>query len=107
MGLAEFLTWAIPIISSSIELLFDRFSKIPNLTKSVDVIPISYNDNTGTSSISTKCESRPSSSINDESGESLTDTTLSILKMLLLGFISFLFVRKGKNSRIVQLARNT
>ena len=38
----------------------------------------------------------PSSSINDESGESLVDTTLSILKMLLLGFISFLFVRKGK-----------
>ena len=103
MGLAEFLTRAIPIISSSIELLFDRFSKIPNLTKSVDVIPISYNDNTGTSSISTKCESRPSSSINDESGENLVDTTLSILKMLLLGFIFFYLLEREK-SHIVQLA---
>ena len=52
--------------------------------------------NTGSSSISTKDESRPSSSINDESGESIVDTTLSMLKMLLLGFISFLFDRKGK-----------
>jgi len=43
-----------------------------------------------------KGESHLSSSINDESGESLVDTTLSILKMLLLGFITFLFVRKGK-----------
>jgi len=33
MGLAEFLTSAIPIISSSFELLFDRYCKIPNLTK--------------------------------------------------------------------------
>jgi len=57
---------------------------------------IRHNDNTGSASISTKDESCPSSSINDESGESLVDTTLSILKMLLLGFISFLFVRKGK-----------
>jgi len=96
VGLAEFLTRAIPIISSSFELLFDRYSKLPNLTKSVDVVLIRHNDNTGSSSISTKDESRPSSSINDESGESLMDITLSILKMLLLGFISFLFVRKGK-----------
>jgi len=48
------------------------------------------------SSITTKGDSRPSSSINDESGESLVDTTLSILRMLLLNFISFLFDRKGK-----------
>ncbi|KAG4084338.1 hypothetical protein H8356DRAFT_1356354 [Neocallimastix lanati (nom. inval.)] len=96
VGLAEFLTSAIPIISSSFELLFDRYCKIPNLSKSVDVVLIRHNDNTGSSSISTKDESCPSSSINDESGESLVDTTLSILKMLLLGFISFLFVRKGK-----------
>ncbi|KAG4089977.1 hypothetical protein H8356DRAFT_1324910 [Neocallimastix lanati (nom. inval.)] len=39
---------------------------------------------TRSASISTKDESRPSSSINDESGKSLVDTTLSILKMLLL-----------------------
>ncbi|KAG4086353.1 hypothetical protein H8356DRAFT_1434561 [Neocallimastix lanati (nom. inval.)] len=91
-----FQKFAIPIISSSFELLFDRYCKIPNLSKSVDAVLIRHNDNTGSASISTKDESRPSSSINDESGESLVDTTLSILKMLLLSFISFLFVRKGK-----------
>ena len=83
VGLAEFLTSAIPIISSSFELLFDRYCKISNLTKSVDVVLIRHNDNTGSSSISTEGESRLNSSINDESGESLVDTTLSILKMLL------------------------
>ncbi|KAG4099783.1 hypothetical protein H8356DRAFT_1330466 [Neocallimastix lanati (nom. inval.)] len=66
VGLAEFLTSAIPIISMS------------------TVILIRHNDNTGSSSISTKGETRLSSSINDESDESLVDTTLSILKMLLL-----------------------
>ena len=96
VGLAEFLTSAIPIISSSFELLFDRYCKISNLTKSVDVVLIRHNDNTGSSSISTEGESRLNSSINDESGESLVDTTLSILKMLLLSFVMFLFVRKGK-----------
>ena len=96
VGLAEFLTSAIPIISSSFELLFDRYCKIPNLSKSVDVVLIRHNDNTGSSFISTKSESRLSSSVNDESGESLVDTTLSILKILLLGLITFLFVRKGK-----------
>ncbi|KAG4100163.1 hypothetical protein H8356DRAFT_1346065 [Neocallimastix lanati (nom. inval.)] len=77
-------------------LLFDWYCKIPNLSNSADVVLIRHNDNTGSASISTKDESFPSSSINDESGESLVDTTLSILKMLLLGFISSLFVRKGK-----------
>jgi len=96
VGLAEFLTSAIIIISNLFELLFDWYSKIPNLTKSVDVVLIRHNDNTGSSFISTKSESRLSSSVNDESGESLVDTTLSILRMLLLGFIIFLFVRKGK-----------
>jgi len=96
VGLVEFLTSAIPIISSSFELLFDRYCKIPNLSKSVDVVLIRHNDNTGSSSISTKGESRLSNSINDESGKSLVDTTLSILKMLFLGFIIFLFIRKGK-----------
>jgi len=97
VGLAEFLTSAISIISSSFELLFYRYSKISNLTKSVDVVLIRHNDNAGSSSISTKGESRLSSSINDESGKSLEDTTLSILKMLLLSFIIFLFGRKGKS----------
>ena len=96
VGLADFLTSTIPIISSSFELLFDRYCKIPNLTKSVDVLLIRHNNNTESSSISTKSESHPSSLINDESGESLVDTTLSILKMLLLSFIIFLFVRKGE-----------
>ena len=68
VGFAEFLTSTIPIISSSFELLFDRYCKIPNLTKSVNVVPIRHNNNTGSSSISTKDESRLSSSINDESG---------------------------------------
>ena len=83
-------------MSCSFKLLFDRYSKLPNLTKSVDVVLIRHNDNTGSSSISTKGESRPSSSINDESGESLVVTTLSILKMLLLGFISFYLLGRGK-----------
>jgi len=67
VGLAEFLTSAIPIISSSLELLFDRYSKIPNLTKSVYIVLVRHNDNPRSSSISTKGESRLSSSINDES----------------------------------------
>ena len=58
VGLAEFLTSAIPIISSSFELLFDKYSKLPNVTKSVDVVLIRYNDNTGSSSISTKGKSQ-------------------------------------------------
>jgi len=95
VGMTEFLASAIPNINSLFELLFDRYSKIPNLTKSVDVVLIRHNDNTGSSSISTKGESRLSSSINDDSGESLVDTKLSILKMLLLVFITFLLVRKG------------
>ena len=41
-GLAEFLTKSIPIISSSMELLFYRFSKTPIVTESVDVVPIRY-----------------------------------------------------------------
>jgi len=80
VGLAELLTRVIPIISSSFELLFDRYCKIPNLSKSVDVVLIGHNDNTGSSSISTKDESHPSSSINDESGESLVNTTLFYFK---------------------------
>ena len=40
VGLVEFLTSVIPIISSSFELLFDRYSKISNLTKSVDIVLI-------------------------------------------------------------------
>jgi len=46
VGLAEFLTSTIPIISSSFELLFDKYCKISNLTKSVDFVLIRHNDNT-------------------------------------------------------------
>jgi len=92
VGLAEFLTNTIPIISSSFELLFDRYCKISNSTKSVDVVLIRHNNDTGSSSISTNDESRRSSTISDESGESLVVTTLSILKMLLLRFYYKLFV---------------
>ena len=67
VGLTEFLTSAIPILSSSFELLLNRYFKIPNLIKSVDVILIRHNDNTEPSSISTKGKSRLSSLINDES----------------------------------------
>ncbi len=36
LGLAQLLTKSMPIISSSMDLLFDRFSKTPNVTKSVE-----------------------------------------------------------------------
>ena len=39
-GLAAFLTKITPIISSSMKLLFDRFSKTPTVIKSADVVPI-------------------------------------------------------------------
>ena len=107
VGLAEFLTSAIPIISSSFELLFDRYCKIPNLSKSVDVVLIRHNDNTGSSSISTKDESRPSSSINDESGESLVDTTLSILKNVTSKFYFFFICLGRKKFPQSTTCRNT
>ncbi|OUM65190.1 hypothetical protein PIROE2DRAFT_7820 [Piromyces sp. E2] len=37
-GLATFLTITIPILSSTMKLLFDRFSKTPNVIKSADVV---------------------------------------------------------------------
>ena len=42
LGLAEFLTKSMPIISSSMELFFNRFSKTPVVTESVDVLPIRH-----------------------------------------------------------------
>jgi len=42
LGLAEFLTKSMSIISSSMELLFDRFSKTSIVTESVDVTPIRH-----------------------------------------------------------------
>ncbi len=71
LSLAQFLTESMPIISSSMELLFDRFSKTPNVTRSVDVVPIRHRNNhipyTGSNS-----------AVNSlDSWESLVDTTLS------------------------------
>ena len=59
------------------------------------------------SSISSKGESCSSSSINDESGESLVDTTLSILKMLLLGFITFFYLLGREKFLHSTTCRNT
>ena len=42
VGLAEFLTRAIPIMSSSFELLFDRYSKLPYLTNVIPLICRSF-----------------------------------------------------------------
>ncbi len=95
MGLAEYLSKTIPIISSSLELLFDRYSINTSNTKSADVVPIwqrnhsvsspvSSHPYTFTNSIVPNTESIESNSITDDlscgSGESLVDTILSILK---------------------------
>ena len=45
LGLAQFLTKSMPIISSSIELLFGRFSKTSLVIESVDVVPIRHRNN--------------------------------------------------------------
>jgi len=45
LGLAEFLSNAVPIISSSMELLFGRFSKTPIVINSVDVVVIRHRIN--------------------------------------------------------------
>ncbi|KAG4092033.1 hypothetical protein H8356DRAFT_1321995 [Neocallimastix lanati (nom. inval.)] len=81
VGLAEFLISTIPIIIKSFELLFNMYFKIPNLTKSGDVVLTRHNNNTGSLSISSKGESLLNSSVNDESEKSLVDITLSILKI--------------------------
>ncbi|KAL6616846.1 ankyrin repeat-containing domain protein [Neocallimastix sp. 'constans'] len=89
-GLAEYLANTIPIISSSLELLFERFSKNTFITKSAYVV-------TGKGIVQLVVLTVPNTepiinnSIFDDlscgSEESLVDTTLSISKMLLLCFI--------------------
>jgi len=101
VGLTEYLVNTIPIISSFLELLFERFSKNTFITKSADVIPIwqrnsavrtPVNSHQYTLTNSTVLNKEPivSNSIFDDlscgSGESLVDTTISILKMSLLCF---------------------
>jgi len=105
VGFAEFLTNTIPIISSSFELLFDKYCKIPITTRSVDVVPIGHRHNIINSNINSVTPNTGSSNLqsislstdisnNDELRESLVDTTLSILKMLLLCFIILLSLSK-------------
>jgi len=76
LGLAEFLTKSIPIISSSMELLFDRFSKTSIVTESVDVVPIRHRNNhipyTGSNAVENSLDS----------WESLVDTTLFLLYLV-------------------------
>ena len=94
-GLAEYLANTILIISSFLELLFERFSKNTFITKSDNVIPIWQRNSavrspinshqyTLTNSTVPNTESIVNNSIFDDlscgSGESLVDTTLSILR---------------------------
>ena len=98
LGLAEFLTKSIPIISSSMELLFERFSKTPIVIKSVDVVPIRHRNNiipyTGSNTMDNSLDS----------WESLVDTTLSLM-MLLLYFKLFEYLLGRGDSRIVHTAK--
>jgi len=99
LGLAEFLIKSMPIISSSMELLFDRFSKTSIVTESVDVVPIRFRNNhipyTGSNAVENSLDS----------WESLVDTTLSLM-LLLFYFILFEYLGRG-DSRIVHSAEFT
>ena len=97
VGFAEFLTKSIPLISSSMELLFERFSKTPIVIKSVDVVPIRQRNN------SIPYTGSNIEHIDINSWESLVDTTLSSM-MLLLYFRFFEFLGRG-DSRKVHLAK--
>ena len=95
--LAAYLTKTVPVISSSLELLFDRYRIIPFTTKRVNVEPIWQRSisitspptthSNGHTSHSETTESHSLSMDSPASGESLVDTTLSYLQMLLLCFI--------------------
>ena len=87
-GLAAFLTKSIPIISSSMKLLFDRFSKTPNVIKSVDVVPIWHRNSLSVPYTESNVRNESNDNINDSWESLVEDTTLSYL-MLLLFFIMF------------------
>ena len=103
VGLAEFLSKTIPIISSSFELLFDKYRLIQ--TRSVDVVPKGHRSNVTSINDNVPNTRSPNSiisgidntgdSIVDDLRESLVDTTLSILQMLLLSFIFSYLIRMG------------
>ena len=102
-GLATFLTKINPIISSFMKLLFGRFSKIPTVIKSTDIVPIWQRNFSTIPYTGSNTSSSTNQSIND-SWESLVDTILSYL-MLLLPFISFNLLGRGE-SRTVQFAKS-
>jgi len=85
------------------KLLFDRFSKTPTVIKSADVVPIWQRNFSTIPYTGSNASSSTNESIND-SWESLVDTTLSYL-MLLLPFISFNLLSRGE-SRTVQIAES-
>ena len=103
MSLASHLDKTISIISSSLELLFDRFSKKSFRIKSVNVIMMwprnkyllvglfIYILDSSTNNLVPLTETTESNSLNNNlfifSGENLVDTTLSILKLFFLSFI--------------------
>jgi len=114
VGLAEYLANTIPIISSSPE----RFSKN---TFSADVVPIwqrnsaarnpsNFHQYTLTNSTVSNKEPIVSNKTFDDlscgSGESLVDTTLSILKMLLLCFIILDFIGNHVTTHIIYIIPN-
>ena len=70
-----------PFISSSMELLFGRFSKTPIVTEGIDVVPIRHRNShipyTGSETVDNGLNS----------WESLVDTTLSLMLLLLFYFI--------------------
>ena len=98
-GLAAFLTKTIPIISSSMKLLFDRFSKTPNVIKSADVVPIGQRNLSQVPYSGSNAINLSNENIND-SRESLVDTTLSY-SMLLLFFISFNLLGRGDSVQYI------
>ncbi|OUM69601.1 hypothetical protein PIROE2DRAFT_2469, partial [Piromyces sp. E2] len=101
----DILSEEFPIISSSFELLFDKYCKIPITIRNVDVLPVKHkfnniNKNINNTIPNTGSFNLLSSTVNsnkDELRESLVDTTLSILKMLLQCFIILIILaRQGQ-----------
>ncbi|ORX82586.1 hypothetical protein BCR32DRAFT_278735 [Anaeromyces robustus] len=84
------LTKTVPVIYSFLELLFDRYKSTLIITKSVDVELIRHNNNISNRDIISTIGPLESSSFtrNDEDypRESLVDTTLSLIQMLIIYF---------------------
>ncbi|ORX83303.1 hypothetical protein BCR32DRAFT_278189 [Anaeromyces robustus] len=103
VGLTVFLTKTVPVICSFLELLFDRYKSTPIITKSVDVESIRYNNNISNRDIISTTGPSESSSFTrideDYPRESLVDTTLSLIQMLLLCFIDGLSIFKINDTK--------